>query len=73
MYSGQIVGEHNKEHDLEVNPVKAKKLTNVRSVTKDEFVRLTPPRIITLEQVLSYIQGMTMNDVNQVDGVHRFL
>lgn len=51
------MGEHNKDGDLEVNPVKLKQLTNVRAVCKEELVRLTPARKMSLEQVLSYIQG----------------
>ncbi len=56
VYSGMIIGEHTKENDLEVNPVKGKELTNVRSVTADEKLFLAPPRKITLEEALSYIQ-----------------
>ncbi len=56
VYSGMIVGEHSKENDLEINPVKGKELTNMRSVTADEKLFLAPPRRITLEEALSYIQ-----------------
>ena len=56
VYSGMIVGEHSKENDLEVNPVRGKELTNVRSVTADEKLFLAPPRKISLEEALSYIQ-----------------
>ncbi len=59
IYPGMVVGEHNKEHDIDVNPAKEKQLTNVRAVSKDDFFRLTPPRIMSLEQILSYIQGKT--------------
>jgi GTP-binding protein len=58
VYPGMIVGEHNKEFDIDVNPVKLKALTNVRAVSKDEFVKLTPARALSLEQVLSFIQGI---------------
>lgn len=51
-----IIGEHTKENDLEVNPIKGKELTNMRSVTADEKLFLAPPRKITLEEALSYIQ-----------------
>ncbi len=63
VYIGQIVGEHSRDMDLDVNPVKGKHLTNVRSVVKDEFVRLTPPRPITLESSLSYIQDDELMEV----------
>ena len=55
VYSGMIIGEHSKENDLEVNPVKGKELTNVRSVTADEKLFLAPPRKMSLEESLSYI------------------
>ncbi|KAI3644307.1 hypothetical protein MP228_010471 [Amoeboaphelidium protococcarum] len=56
VYQGMIVGECSKDNDMEVNVTKAPKLTNVRAVSKDEFVKLTPPRVMPLEQILSYIQ-----------------
>lgn len=56
VYQGMIVGEHNRENDLEVNVIKGKQLTNVRASGKDEAVRLTPPKIMTLEQAIAYIQ-----------------
>ena len=55
VYSGMIIGEHSKENDLEVNPVKGKELTNMRSVTADEKLFLAPPRKMSLEESLSYI------------------
>ncbi|HHY51457.1 MAG TPA: translational GTPase TypA [Alphaproteobacteria bacterium] len=55
VYEGMIIGEHAKENDLEVNPLKGKQLTNIRTHSKDEAVRLTPPRRLTLEQSLGYI------------------
>ncbi|RMF11538.1 MAG: translational GTPase TypA, partial [Alphaproteobacteria bacterium] len=55
VYEGMIIGEHNRPQDLEVNPLKAKKLTNIRAAGKDDNVLLTPPRPITLEAALSYI------------------
>ena len=57
VYEGMIVGEHNRDNDLEVNVTRAKQLSNVRSVNKDEAIRLTPPLIMTLEQAISYIQS----------------
>lgn len=56
VYEGMVIGEHSRENDLEVNPLKAKQLTNFRAAGKDEAVRLTPPRLMTLEQAITYIQ-----------------
>ncbi|WP_417307517.1 translational GTPase TypA [Devosia sp.] len=55
IYEGMIVGEHNRENDLEINALKGKQLTNIRTQSKDEAVRLTPPKKLTLEQSLGYI------------------
>ena len=52
-----IIGEHNRDNDLEVNPLKAKQLSKVRASGKDEAMRLTPPVIMSLEQSISYIQN----------------
>lgn len=57
VYPGMVIGEHSREQDIEVNPVRAKQITNVRSVMKDDAIRLTPPQIMTLEQMLTYVQG----------------
>ena len=51
-----IIGEHNRENDLEVNPIKSKQLSNVRASGKDEAIRLTTPRQLSLEQSIAYIQ-----------------
>jgi GTP-binding protein len=56
VYAGMIVGEHTRDNDLEVNVLKGKKLTNIRTTSKDEAVRLTPPIRMTLERALAYIQ-----------------
>jgi GTP-binding protein len=56
VYRGMIVGEHTRDNDLEVNVLKGKKLTNIRTHSKDEAVRLTPPIRMTLEKALAYIQ-----------------
>ncbi len=56
VYEGMIIGEHSRGQDLEVNPLKAKQLTNIRAAGKDDAVRLTPPRLMSLEQALAYIQ-----------------
>ena len=56
IYEGMIIGEHNRPNDLEVNPLKGKQLTNVRASGKDDAVRLTTPRTLTLEQAVAYIE-----------------
>jgi GTP-binding protein len=55
VYRGMIVGEHARGNDLEVNVLKGKKLTNIRTHAKDEAVRLTPPMQMSLEKALAYI------------------
>ncbi len=55
VYQGMVIGEHSRGNDLEVNPLKSKQLTNIRAAGKDEAVRLTPPRVMTLEQAIAYI------------------
>ena len=56
VYPGMIIGEHSRGSDLEVNPLKAKQLTNFRTHAHDEMMRLTPPRALTLERAISYIE-----------------
>jgi len=63
IYQGMIVGEHNKDNDLEINLLEGKKLTNVRAAGKDEAVRLTPPIQMTLEKAISYIQDDELVEV----------
>ena len=55
IYEGMIVGIHSRENDLVVNPLKGKKLTNVRAAGKDEAVTLTPPVQLTLESAVEFI------------------
>jgi GTP-binding protein len=55
VYEGMIVGEHNRENDLDVNVAREKKLSNVRSKNKDENVVLQPPKVVTLENGLEFI------------------
>jgi len=62
-YAGMIIGEHSRPGDLEVNPLKAKQLTNVRASGTDDAVRLTPPRRISLEQAIAYIQDDELVEV----------
>ena len=63
VYAGMIVGEHTRDNDLEVNVLKGKKLSNVRTTSKDEAVRLTPPIRMTLERALAYIQDDELVEV----------
>jgi GTP-binding protein len=63
VYRGMIVGEHTRDNDLEVNVLKGKKLTNIRTHSKDEAVRLTPPIQMTLEKSLAYIQDDELVEV----------
>jgi GTP-binding protein len=63
VYQGMIVGEHTRENDLEVNVLKGKKLTNIRTTSKDEAVRLTPPIRMTLERSLAWIQDDELVEV----------
>jgi GTP-binding protein len=55
VYPGMIIGAHSRGNDLDVNPLKGKQLTNIRTTAKDEAVRLTPPVAMTLEQAIAYI------------------
>jgi GTP-binding protein len=55
VYKGMVIGENAKPQDLDVNPLKAKQLTNIRAAGKDDAVRLTPPRRLSLEEAISYI------------------
>jgi GTP-binding protein len=63
VYDGMIIGENAKDDDLEVNPVKGKKLTNVRAAGKDDAIRLITPRQMTLELALTYIQDDELVEV----------
>ncbi len=63
VYEGMIIGEHSRENDLDVNPLKGKQLTNVRASGTDEAVRLTPPVIMSLEQAIAYIDDDELVEV----------
>ena len=63
VYRGMIVGEHTRGNDLEVNVLKGKKLTNIRTHSKDEAIRLTPPIRMTLEKALAYIDDDELVEV----------
>ena len=75
VYEGMIIGEHNRENDLEVNPLKGKKLTNVRASGTDEAVRLTTPVTLSLEQAIAYIDDDELVEVtpNAIRMRKRFL
>ena len=63
VYQGMIIGEHSRENDLEVNPLKGKKLTNVRASGTDEAVRLTPHTQFSLEEAIAYINDDELVEV----------
>ena len=75
VYEGMIIGEHSRDNDLEVNPLKGKKLTNVRASGSDEAVRLTPPTVLSLEQAIAYIDDDELVEVtpNSIRLRKRFL
>ena len=56
VYEGMIIGEHSRDNDLEVNPLKGKKLTNILASGTDEAVRLTPPVRMSLEEAIAYVE-----------------
>ena len=63
VYTGMIIGEHSRDNDLEVNPLKGKKLTNVRASGSDEAVRLTTPVTMSLEEAIAYIDDDELVEV----------
>ena len=63
VYTGMIIGEHNRDNDLEINPLKGKQLTNVRASGTDEAVRLTTPVKLSLEQAIAYIDDDELVEV----------
>jgi GTP-binding protein len=63
VYEGMVVGENSRSGDMDVNPTKEKKLTNIRTHAHDEALRLTPPRPITLESALEFIDGDELVEV----------
>jgi GTP-binding protein len=75
VYQGMILGEHSRENDLEINPLKGKQLTNVRASGTDEAVRLTTPVKMNLEQAIAYIDNDELVEVtpNAVRLRKRFL
>ena len=75
VYTGMIIGEHSRDNDLEVNPLKGKKLTNVRASGTDEAVRLTTPVTLSLEEAIAYIDDDELVEVtpNSIRLRKRFL
>ncbi len=63
VYEGMLIGEHSRDNDLEVNPLKGKKLTNIRASGTDEAVRLTPPVRMSLEEAIAYIDDDELVEV----------
>jgi GTP-binding protein len=63
VYQGMILGEHSRESDLEVNPIKEKKLTNIRAAGKDDAMLLIPPRRMSLEQAIAYVEDDELVEV----------
>ena len=63
VYEGMIVGEHNRENDINVNPCKEKKLSNMRAAGKDENVNLTPAKPMNLEHAIDFIREDEMLEV----------
>lgn len=63
VYNGMIIGEHSRDMDIDVNPVKAKQLTNFRTQSKDEGIRLAPPRQHSLETAISYVSEAELVEV----------
>ncbi|KAM3395656.1 50S ribosomal subunit assembly factor BipA [Capsicum galapagoense] len=62
-YDGMIIGEHSRDTDLDVNPVRSKELTNVRAACKDENAKLTPPRLMSLEEAIGYVASDELIEV----------
>ena len=60
---GHVIGEHVLDTDMEMNAVRTKKLTNVRSVGSEEQIKLSPPRIFSLEEAISYIRDDELVEV----------
>jgi GTP-binding protein len=63
IYQGMIIGAHSRGNDLDVNPLKGKQLTNIRTTAKDEAVRLTSPQVMSLEQAIAYIDDDELVEV----------
>ncbi|GAV75974.1 GTP_EFTU domain-containing protein/EFG_C domain-containing protein/GTP_EFTU_D2 domain-containing protein [Cephalotus follicularis] len=62
-YDGMIVGEHSRDSDLDINPVRTKELSNMRAAGKDENIKLSPPRLMTLEEAIGYVASDELIEV----------
>jgi GTP-binding protein len=67
VYQGMVVGEHSRDNDLEINVLKGKQLTNVRASGNDEAVNLTTPKIMSLEEMMTYINSDELLEVTPVN------
>ncbi len=63
VYNGMVIGESARPGDLEVNPLKGKQLTNMRSAGADDAIKLVPPKVMTLEQALEWIEDDELVEV----------
>ncbi len=66
VYNGMVVGQHAKANDLDINPIKAKQQSNVRSSGADEAIKLIPPRVMSLENALEWIEEDELVEVTPV-------
>ncbi|XPV68641.1 MAG: translational GTPase TypA [Halarcobacter sp.] len=66
VYNGMVIGQHSKSNDLDVNPIKAKQQSNVRSSGADEAIKLVPPRVMSLENALEWIEDDELVEVTPV-------
>lgn len=67
VYQGMIIGEHTRDNDLEVNPIRGKQLTNIRASGTDENIKLTPHKILSLEDTISYIKDDELVEVTPLN------
>lgn len=67
VYVGMIIGEHSRPNDLDVNPIKGKNLTNVRASGSDDAIKLVPPRVLSLERALEWIEEDELVEVTPVN------
>ncbi|TSA80613.1 translational GTPase TypA [Helicobacter mehlei] len=67
VYVGMVIGEHSRDNDLEVNPIKSKHLTNMRASGSDDAIKLTPPRLMALERALEWIEEDELLEVTPLN------
>ncbi|MDY6056862.1 MAG: translational GTPase TypA, partial [Campylobacter lanienae] len=67
VYIGMIIGEHSRPNDLDVNPIKGKNLTNVRASGSDDAIKLVPPRKLSLERALEWIEEDELVEVTPIN------